>query len=164
MLTDDPARLSELDSVVLVSPDRKTSIEARVVSARVHKGRSLAQFDAFHSPEEVAAHRDWSVEIPQDEARELDDDEYYIHDLVGLEVREGGRSVGRVTGALEGSAQLLLQVERTGGGSFELPFAAAIVTRVDAAAGVLEVELPAGLETLNDPEPPRSRGKKREGP
>lgn len=165
MMTDDPARLAEIDSVVLVSPDRRESIVARVMAARVHKGRSLALFDTFRTPEEVALHRDWTVEIPQDEMRELDDDEYFIHDLVGLEVRDkDGRVVGRVTGALEGSAQLLLQVARTAGGSFELPFAQAIVKRVDTEAGVIDVELPDGLETLNDPEPPKPRTRKGERP
>ncbi|MBI2212415.1 MAG: 16S rRNA processing protein RimM [Acidobacteria bacterium] len=165
MMTDDPARLAEIDSVILVSPDRSKSFVACVVASRVHKGRALALFDTFHTPEEVALHRDWSVEITQDEVRELDDDEYFIHDLVGLEVRDsGGRVVGRVTGALEGSAQLLLQVARSAGGSFELPFAQAIVKRVDIDAGVLEVDLPVGLETLNDPEPPKPRARKPERP
>lgn len=162
MLTGDPSRLAELDSVVLVSPDRSDSIAARVLSARVHKDRSLARFDAFGSPEEVSAHRNWSVEIPQDEVRELDDDEYFIHDLVGLEVRAAdGRSIGRVSGVLEGSAQILIEVARADGGSFAFPFAEAIVTKVDTAAGVIEVDLPDGLETLNDPEPPRARGLKK---
>ena len=163
MMTDDPARLAEIVSVVLVSPDRSGQIAARVLSARVHKGRALALFDTFHSPEEVAAHRDWSVEIPLSEARELDEDEYFIHDLVGLEVRERGRVVGNVTEALEGVAQLLLRVERVAGGSFDLPFAMALVRQVDLEAGTLEVELPDGLETLNDPEP-RERGRKGERP
>jgi len=158
MMTGDPSRLSELDSVVLVSPDRSDSIVAHVLSARVHKDRSLALFDAFRSPEEVSIYRNWSVEIPQDDVRELDADEYFIHDLVGLEVRApDGRSIGRVTGALEGSAQLLLEVARADGGSFTFPFAEAIVKNVDTGAGVIEVDLPAGLETLNDPEPPKPR-------
>ena len=62
---------------------------------------------------------------------------------------------------LEGSAQLLLQVARTAGGHFELPFAESFVRRVDLQGGLLEVELPPGLETLNDPEP-RTRGRKGE--
>lgn len=163
MLTDDPARLAEIDSVVLLSPDRTDQIATRVLAARVHKGRSLALFEAFRTPEEVAAHRDWSVEIPLADARELEEDEYYIHDLVGLEVRDRGRVVGRVTGALEGVAQLLLRIERAAGGSFDLPFAKALVRQVDLEAGTLEVELPDGLETLNDPEP-RERGRKGERP
>jgi 16S rRNA processing protein RimM len=165
MLTGDPSRLAELESVVLVSPDRSESIAARVVSARVHQGRSLARFDAFDSPEAVAAHRNWSVEIPQGDVRELDDDEYFIHDLIGLEVRAAdGRSIGRVSDVLEGSAQILIEVTRLGGGSFAFPFAEAFVKKVDTAAGVIEVDLPEGLETLNDPEPPRARGQKREEP
>lgn len=161
MLTDDPGRLAELDSVVLVSPRRDESLVAKLQGVRVHKGRALALFDSFRSPEEVTAHRDWTVEIPQGQQRELDDGEYFIHDLIGLEVRDGdGRSIGRITGALEGSAQLLLQVARTAGGYFELPFAQSFVKRVDLDARLLEVQLPPGLETLNDPEPPRTRGRK----
>ena len=163
MLTDDPGRLSELESVLLVSPGRDEVLRARILACRVHKGRALALFDAFKTPEAVSAHRDWSVEIPEEERRELEADQYYIHDLIGLEVRDAaGRSMGRVSGALEGSAQLLLRVDRTTGGSFEMPFAGAFVKRVDIDAKILVVELPSGLETLNDPEPPKPRHRKRE--
>jgi 16S rRNA processing protein RimM len=163
MLTDDPARLSELESVMLVSPRRDEILVARVISSRVHKGRALALFDAFGTPEEVSAHRDWSVEIPEQESRRPEADEYYIHDLIGLEVRDAtGRLLGSVTAALEGSAQLLLRVDRASGGTFEMPFAAAYVKNVDIAGATLVVELPEGLENLNDPEPPKPRGAKKE--
>lgn len=165
MLTDDPSRLSELDWVVLVSPRRDALLPAEIVSSRVHKGRALALFDLFKTPEAVAEHRDWTVEIPDSESRELEADEYFIHDLIGLEVRDAaGRSLGRVSEALESSVQLLLRVERVSGGSFEMPFAEALVRSVDLEAKLLVVELPAGLETLNDPEPPKPKQRKRDGP
>jgi len=163
MLTDDPGRLSQLESVLLVSPRRDEILTARIVACRVHKGRALALFDTFRTPEEVSAHRDWSVEIPEDESRTLEEGEYYIHDLIGLEVRDAaGRSIGCVAAALEGSAQLLLRVDRVAGGSFEMPFAGAFVKSVDIEARILVVDLPAGLESLNDPEPPKPPYRKRE--
>ncbi|MGK2856122.1 MAG: ribosome maturation factor RimM [Thermoanaerobaculia bacterium] len=164
MLTDDPSRLSELDSVFLVSPRRDEILPAKIIGCRVHKGRALALFDLFKTPEAVAEHRDWTVEIPEDESRELEADEYFIHDLIGLEVRDAaGRSIGRVSEALESSVQLLLRVERVSGGSFEMPFAEALVRSIDLEAKLLVVELPAGLETLNDPEPPKPKQRKRDG-
>lgn len=163
MLTDDPSRLSELESVFLVSPRRDKILPARILGCRVHKGRALALFDLFKSPEEVSDYRDWSVEIPESESRDLGEDEYFIHDLIGLEVRDvTGRTIGTVSEALESSVQLLLRVERASGGSFEMPFAAALVRSVDPEAKLLVVDLPAGLETLNDPEPPKPKQKKRE--
>jgi 16S rRNA processing protein RimM len=163
MLTDDPSRLSELESVILVSPRRDRLVPARVLGCRVHKGRALALFDTFRSPEEVSEYRDWSVEIPEEQSRALPDDQYYIHDLIGLEVRdESGRVIGHVAEALESSVQLLLRIDRAAGGSFEMPFVEALVKRVDLAAKTLVVDLPAGLESLNDPEPPKPRRGTRE--
>lgn len=150
-LTDDPARLAELSRVVLVSPDRSRLVASRIVSARVHRERVLVLLEAISSPEEVADYRNWSIEIDEADARRPGEDEYFIHDLVGLDLTApDGRTVGKVTAFVEGAGQALLSIQRADGGSFDVPFTRAICIEIDLVRGTIIADLPAGLETLND--------------
>ncbi|MEO8216979.1 MAG: tRNA (guanosine(37)-N1)-methyltransferase TrmD [Acidobacteriota bacterium] len=146
--TDSAARFEGLSSVTLVSPDESQSKILTIEGARPHGDRVLVRFHEIVSPEEVSSVRDWTIEIPVDQARALDEDEYFIHDLVGLHVVEKGRRIGTIEDMAAGGGGLIFQVRRPDGGAFELPFAAGICTGVDLEAGEIEVELPEGLERL----------------
>jgi 16S rRNA processing protein RimM len=93
-----------------------------------------------------------SAELPEE------DDAWYDHQLVGLDVQRDGRSVGRVARVEHLPAQDLLIVA-TGDGEVMVPFVGAIVPDVDVKRGVVTVTPPAGLfEELpdDDPEPAAS--------
>ncbi|HEX2122724.1 MAG TPA: PRC-barrel domain-containing protein, partial [Thermoanaerobaculia bacterium] len=89
-------------------------------------------------------------EIPETEARPLEEDEYFLHDLVGLTMVDGdGTERGVVTDAYEGGAGVLLNVRRADGREFELPFAAELCTEIDLDAKRIVVALPEGLDDLD---------------
>lgn len=75
---------------------------------------------------------------------------WYDHQLIGLDVQRDGHSVGRVAEVQHFPAQDLLAVE-TARGIVLVPFVAAIVPKVDLDAGVITVTPPLGLfEELPD--------------
>ncbi|MFL6244881.1 MAG: ribosome maturation factor RimM [Thermoanaerobaculia bacterium] len=148
--TDSADRFEELESVTLVSPDDKLTRELRVESVRAHGERALMKFAGIDSPEEIQTLHNWTVEIPEEQARALDEDEYFLHDLIGLTLIDAeGRERGVVTGTLEGGGGILLSVKRADGKEFELPFAADICTQIDLAAKRMTVALPEGLDDLD---------------
>ncbi len=51
---------------------------------------------------------------------------------------------------LEGGGGLLLEVKRVDGKTFELPFAADLCTEIDVEAKRIVVNLPEGLDDLNE--------------
>lgn len=149
-LTDSPARLSELKELVLVSPDRKSLQPVVVRSARFHGPRLLMEFEGIDSPEQLRAYHNWSLEIPEEQLRPLQPHEYFLHDLVGLEVfDQGGERLGAVSDAREGGGGVLLTITRPDGSSFEVPFAAAICTEIDTKRKRMVVDLPPGLAELD---------------
>lgn len=82
-----------------------------------------------------------------------EDDAWYDHQLVGLDVLRDGVSVGRVVRVDHLPAQDLLAVA-TGNGEVLVPFVKAIVPEVDLAAGTVTLTPPTGLfEELPDDEP-----------
>lgn len=93
--------------------------------------------------------------IDQDESAPAEDDAWFDHQLVGLDVIRDGESVGRVIRVDHLPAQDLLIVRPIGAIDAEVlvPFVAAIVPEVDVAGGRVVVTPPAGLfEPLADDE------------
>ena len=146
--TNDAQRFDEVRRVTLVSPDEKTTRNATIASARVHGGRVLLAFDGIDTPEDVRLFTNWTIEIPDEEARKLDADEYFLHDLVGMQLVDAdGNARGEVIDAYEGGGGVLLKV-RHGAAEFEVPFAADICTSIDAGAKRIVVDLPEGLDEI----------------
>ena len=144
--TDSFQRFSEVSRITLVSPDEVLQRDATIESARPHGDRVLVKFAGIDSVEEL---RDWTIEIPDAQARKLDADEYFLHDLVGMKlVDESGHERGVVTDAYEGGGGTLLEVTRDGR-KFEVPFATDICTKIDAQAKMIVVRLPEGLDDLS---------------
>jgi 16S rRNA processing protein RimM len=146
--SDSPERFTDLRAVTLVSPDEEQTREAIIESVRIHAGRALIKFSGIESPEDVQKLQNWTIEIPEADARKLDPDEYFLHDLVGLTLIDAeGRDRGKVVDVEESGAGLLLVVEGPER-RFDVPFAAEICTKVDLDAKTIDVLLPVGIEDL----------------
>ncbi len=84
--------------------------------------------------------------VDQDGDAVAEDDAWFDHQLVGLDVFRDGERAGRVTRVDHFPAQDLLIVQRDGDDAEILvPFVKAIVPEVDVAAGRVIVTPPAGL-------------------
>jgi 16S rRNA processing protein RimM len=148
--TDSPERFDDLTAVTLVSPDEKETRATTVESVRIHAGRALIKFAGIDTPEDVQLLHNWTLEIPEEEARALDEDEYFLHDLAGLTLIDAeGRTRGVVVEAYEGGGGILLNVKRPDGREFELPFAADLCTEIDLETKRMVVSLPEGIEDLD---------------
>jgi 16S rRNA processing protein RimM len=151
-LTASLDRFSELRAVTLVSPDEKTTRPAEIEASRPHGERALVKFKGFDAPEDLRAIQNWTIEIPESQARKLAEGEYFLHDLVGLTlVDREGKERGVVSDAYDGGGGVLLQVEGPNG-EFEVPFAADICTEIDLRKKRIIVELPEGIDDLNNVE------------
>ena len=146
--TDSLDRFTDFASLTLVSPDEAKQREVTIESVRIHGDRALLKFGGVDTPEAVDALRDWTLEIPDEAAKKLEDDEYFLHDLIGMRlVDESGAEKGLVTDAYEGGGGTLLEVTR-GKRKFDLPFAAEICVKVDPAAKTIVVRLPEGIDEV----------------
>ena len=83
--------------------------------------------------------------VPADQARDLEEGEYWERDVVGSEVLTGdGTKVGTVIEVIPGPAQDLLEID-TGRGTRLVPFVSDIVTSVDTATRRVVIDPPEGL-------------------
>ena len=146
--TDSLERFSEIRDVTLVSPDEASTRPTTIESVREHGDRALVKFAGVETPEDVAMLRDWTIEIPESDARVPEEGEFFLHDLAGLTLVDGhGTERGHVVDAYEGGGGVLLEVEHCGR-KFEVPFASSICKSIDLETKRIIVELPEGLEEL----------------
>jgi 16S rRNA processing protein RimM len=145
--TDSFERFEELSKVVLVSPDEERTRAVTIESARAHRDRALLKFAEIETPEEIDELRQWTIEIPESEARSLNANEFFLHDLVGLRlVDRDGNDRGETIDAYEGGGGVLLNVRRPDGKTYEVPFAESICTEIDLPGKRIVVDLPEGID------------------
>ena len=100
------------------------------------------------SIDEAETLRGLELRIPEADLRALGPNAFYVHHLVGCEVRTiGGERVGVVDRVDLATGVPVLVV--TGRGEVLVPFVDAICRRVDPAARVIEIDPPEGLIALN---------------
>ena len=148
--TDSVERFEELSAVTLVSPDETQTRAIAIEGVRAHGERALVKFAGIDAPEDVQLLQNWTIEIPEEDARELEEDEYFLHDLIGLTLIDGeGRERGVIEDMVEGGGGILFRVKRANGRTYELPFAADLCTEIDLNAKRMVVNLPEGLDDLD---------------
>ena len=145
--TDDPDQRFAAGSKLATVPADRGPLT--VAGVRWHSGRLLLKFAGYEDRTAAEELRDTALVIDSDELAPLDDpEEFYDHDLIGLQVvTAGGDQVGAVTDVLH-HGQTLLVIEGSGpraGAELLVPFVAAIVPEVDVAGGRLVIDPPAGL-------------------
>src|SRR5579875_3079747 len=91
--TDFPERLGEHETLYLGDKH----LPHRLVSARLHGGVILLHFAGIDDMTTAEKLRGLTVFIPAAEVAPLADDQYYIHDLIGLRaVHANGTDLGTV--------------------------------------------------------------------
>jgi 16S rRNA processing protein RimM len=149
-VTDEPDEvLVQGKRLVLLDRDgRATGRELVIKRSREYHRAWLLHFEGIETREALAEFRERHLAIPLAEARALEDGEFYMHELVGLNVATAaGAPVGVVAEVIEAPQGWLLEV--AGDGKRHLiPFARGVVQRVDRAERLVVITPPAGLLEL----------------
>jgi 16S rRNA processing protein RimM len=99
----------------------------------------ILSVEGFSNPEDAATLRGKYLCVSQSDRRQLDGDEWFVDDLVGLRaVDRDGAEVGTVLSVDESPAHPLLVVE-TNGGEQLIPLVPAFVEQVDVPGGVIHI-------------------------
>ncbi len=124
-------------------------IEVLVVeSLNIHQGIVLIAFEAIRDRTEAEGLRGAFLCIREGERWELQEEEYYVDDLAGLEVVDADTdaAIGRVTRVVDGAAHDYLETAVPGRKEPALiPLIREFVVRIDVEARRIEVRLPEGL-------------------
>ncbi len=121
-----------------------------VQSVRQHGGRLLVRLDGVDDRSAAEALRGTLFLVDSSELPPIEEpDEYYDHQLEGLQVRTiAGVAVGAVAEVLHTAGGELLSV-RGEHGEVLVPFVSAIVTSVSLTDQIIEIDPPDGLLELS---------------
>lgn len=77
-----------------------------------------------------------------------DEDAFYLSDLIGFEVMDSGKSMGRVIDYDDATDNYLLVVEKPDGSNTLIPIADDLVNEIDSDRKIIDMDLPLGLDEL----------------
>lgn len=141
LYTDDAKNRFKKGSVFKTDDNR----ELKVKSFRMQKNLGYAFFEEIHDINEAEKYKNQNLWVDEKELPELEEDEYYYHQLQGCEVYNTlGEKLGTVSDILETGANIVLRVSE-GKSSFLVPFVSAHVKEVDIQKKLIIIEEMAGL-------------------
>jgi 16S rRNA processing protein RimM len=146
LLTDFPERFDELEELVAVFPGGRRE-RLTLESAWLHGDRVVLKLEGFDSPEASAALAGCELAVPESEAVELEEGEFYDWQLEGCRVETiEGLHVGTVREVLHtgGEAPVLVILDEKERENL-VPLAESICVEINVAAGLIRVDAPEGL-------------------
>lgn len=149
--TDDGAEVFRVDRKfgLRVERGRETVVrEVTLVESRPHRGGYLLRFREIVDRDTAQTLLGAELVLERDDLRPLDEDEYFLHELVGLDVideRQG--SLGPIVDVYDTAGQVLAAV-RVDGRERLFPLRREFVRNVDMEARHVDVALPDGLLEL----------------
>ena len=149
--TDDPELRFTAGRSLRLRPSRDAAEREVVIeSVRPHAGRLLIRLGGVADRDAAERLRGGLFVIDSADLPPLPDpDEFYDHQLEGLEVRTlDGVEVGEVFEVLHTAGGELLSVRARSGSELLVPFVAAIVASVSLTDRVIEIDPPPGLLDL----------------
>lgn len=144
ILTDFPERFDNLERVFAVNEKGEVSA-IELEKFFFQKNRIVLKFKNFDSIEQAETLRDAEICIPETEAVELGEDEFFDWDLENCKVETlEGERIGIVKEIFRAGENINLVVE-DGEKDFMIPFAKAICLSVDIENKLIKVDLPEGI-------------------
>lgn len=146
-LTDFPERFEGMETLDIALPGRPVrSFKVRSIEPYAGKNTFLVSLEGVTDRDAAEALKGASVTVPADERVELEENEYWLDDIIGLEVSdEAGNVLGRIKDIMFTGANDVYLVETPDGAIKALPAVDSVIKSVDAEKGTMTADIPAGL-------------------
>lgn len=142
--TDEPERFLDLEYVLLDTGKELRRLDIKNV--RFFKNLVILKFDGIDNINDIEKYKGRDLWIPREEAQELDEDEYYIADLLGMKVLlEDGSEFGTLKNVMETGANDVYIVDSVEHGEVLLPAIKESILDVDIETNTMTVHLMKGL-------------------
>ena len=136
--TTDADRFLDLEYVLLDTGREKRKLE--IENVKYFKNLVILKFKGIDNINDIEMYK------KREQAQELEDDEYYIADLIGMDVvLEDGSKFGTLKDVMETGANDVYVVEDTKGAEVLLPAIKECILDVDVEKNVMTIHLMKGL-------------------
>ena len=142
-LTDDPDRLSELESITAVKDNKEIELKPLNISAK--GDLLLVTFEGINDRNAAEELRDYELYVDREHAVSLSEDEYYVADLIGMKVYDKSGLEGTIKDVYRTGANDVYELKLTDGREVLIPAIKSCILEVDIDAQVMKTDIPEGL-------------------
>lgn len=126
--------------------DKEAYIALTVRSFRIHKGALLLEFEGINDINDVLFLKDHTLYIKAEQLTDLDNDEYYYHEIIGCEmVTTTGEVIGIVDAILSPGANDVWVVKGKNNEEILIPYIEPVVKDINVPEKKIIIELMEGL-------------------
>jgi 16S rRNA processing protein RimM len=162
--SDVPDRFSIGMKLSALDKSGETRREVQIEDLWPHKGLLVLKFAGIDSISEAEPLIGSELQASRGERAQLEEGWSYVSDLVGCEVFDQGRQIGRIEDVQFGAGEApLLIVAGADGKKYDIPFAEAYVEGVDLGGKQVRMKLPEGMLEINAPLTPEEKQQQRRG-
>ena len=141
--TGDPARFKKLKIVLLDTGKELTELE--VQSVKFFKQFVILKFRGIDNINDIEIYKGKSLLVPREDAVELEENEYYIADLIGMEVVTDEGEFGILRDVMETGANEVYIIDSKEHGEVLIPAIRDCILDVDVENRRMKIRLMDGL-------------------
>ncbi|MFV0504349.1 MAG: ribosome maturation factor RimM [Lachnospirales bacterium] len=141
--TDDIKRFELLKNIKIYKENKIK--ELTIEKVWYHKKFVIIKFEEINNMTEAETLKDYVIRISDDEALPLEEDEYFIRDLIGIDVYASDEKIGIIKDVLVTGANDVYVV-KTEGKDLLLPAIKECINNIDMNKKVMNVTIMKGLE------------------
>ncbi|HJA19297.1 16S rRNA processing protein RimM [Mediterraneibacter glycyrrhizinilyticus] len=141
--TDEPARFKKLKKVLLDTG--KERLELEIQSVKFFKQFVIVKFRGIDNINDIEKYKGKSLMVPREDAVQLEEDEYYIADLIGMEVYTDGGRFGTLKDVMETGANEVYIIDSDEHGEVLVPAIHDCILDVDVEKQTMKIRLMDGL-------------------
>lgn len=142
--TQEPERFKKLKDVILDTGKEKIDLEVK--SVRFFKNLVIVKFKGIDNINDIEKYKGHDLWIPREEGQELDEDEYYIADLLGLRViLDDGTEFGTLKNVMETGANDVYIIDTNAHGEVLVPAIRECIQDIDLEKNTMTIHLMKGL-------------------
>ena len=133
-------------SKLLITRGNQLISEVVVQSYRNHKNFLLVKFEGIDSVEEAEKFKNLQIKIDSDEVGELEENEFYFHQIIGCEVfDENDKNLGEIIDILTPGANDVWVIKGENGKEILIPYIEDVVKKIDITSKKVNIEVMEGL-------------------
>ena len=124
-------------------------MDVEIASHRKVKNFDIIKFKGMYHINAIEKFRDFSLKVAEEDLSDLEEGEFYYHEIIGLEVYENDVLLGTIKEILQPGANDVWVVKRKGKRDLLLPYIPPVVLGIDIEQGRVDVEIPEGFDDEN---------------
>ncbi len=142
--TDDATRFDDLKRVILDAGKQQIPLE--IQSVKYFKQFVILKFKGIDNINDIERYKRCPLLINREDAVDLEEDEYFIADIMGMEVyTEDGSLFGTLKDVMETGANDVYVIDSKDHGEVLIPAIKECILNVDEEAGKITIHLMEGL-------------------